>query len=510
MKINIFSSFLSDNICSVIKNLYKVKCHSFKLENFLSDIQNNKENNNIIFIEKKYLEGRFFRKFSQIINKNDATNIIIPFDLNVADINSLFSNSECSSWIKKLNNKNKVININEIIKSFNNSYINWKKWYLSKSPFTTEFEIFLSKRIFGTLFLIKGQRKKAIFIDLDDTIWGGTLAEEKYYNLKIGGIDPLGEAFLDLQKLLKKYSETGIILGIVSRNDEKTAIQAIKNHPEMHLKISDFAGWRINHKNKSKNIIELAKEIKISTDSVVFLDNNYYERIEVKNQIKDITVPELGEDPYNYCSILKNITSLSYVNLSQEDLFRSKQYFKIREAENKKKKYKSHSEWLKSIGTQITIEKFSTLHLERYFQMFNKINQLNLSSRRLNINDINKISKTKDNFFLSIRQKDKYADLGIVGIITYSKITNNVFFKDFLFSCRALGRGTEKTVLTFIIEKIFKDKNIKKISFCYKKTKKNSLMKNLLKELKVTKDYSLLRNIKKFDIENSIKIVDKS
>jgi len=59
-------------------------------------------------------------------------------------------------------------------------------------------------------------------------------------------------------------------------------------------------------------------------------------------------------------------------------------------------------------------------------------------------------------------------------------------------------------------EKIFADTNIKKIWFCYKKTEKNLLIKNLLKELKVTKDYSLLRNIKKFDIDNSIKIIDKS
>jgi FkbH-like protein len=510
MNINIFSNFLNTNICSTFYNLYKVRAESFKFEEIFSYINKNKNKNNIIFIEKKYLEGELFKKFIQIINKKNNTNLIIPFDFKISDIDPLFMNNKSNLLINKISDQNKIIDINEIIKNYNNSYINSKKWYLSKSPFTTEFEIFLTKKIFEIILLIKGQRKKAIFLDLDDTIWGGTLAEEKYYNLKIGGIDSVGEAFLDFQKLLKKYSETGIILGIISRNYEKIAIEAIKKHPEMHLKITDFAGWKINHKNKSKNIIELAKEINISTDSVVFLDNNYYERIEVKNQIKDITVPELGEDPYNYCSIVKNVTSLSYINLSKEDLLRSKQYFKIRTAENNKKNYKSHAEWLKSIGTQITIEKFSNLNLERYFQMFNKINQINLSSRRLNKADIEKISKTKNNFFLSIRQKDKYADLGIIGIITYCKVYDNIFIKDFLFSCRALGRGTEKTFLKFIIEKIFKNNNIKRISFNYKKTEKNTLLTNLLKDLKVTKDHSLLKTIKKFDIDNSIKIIDKS
>jgi FkbH-like protein len=508
MKLNIFSSFLNENICSIIYNLYKIKINGHKYEKIFSHLQknDNQDYDNIIFIEKKYLNEPTFKNLVQLINKNKSTNLIIPFDLEISNVPSVFIKNECDLWKKDLIKKNMIINFDEIVKNFNNNYISWRKWYLSKSPFTAEFEIFLSKKIFETIKVIKGERKKAIFIDLDDTIWGGTLAEEKYYNLKIGGIDPLGEAFLDFQKLLKKYSDTGIILGIISRNFEKDALIAIKKHPEMHLKIDDFSGWKINHNKKSQNIIELAKEIKIGTDSIVFLDNSYYERIEVKNNIKDITVPEL-DDPYNYCSILKNTTSLSYTNLTNEDLVRGKQYQQIQKINDKKKNYNSHSEWVKSIGTQITFKRFSILNLERYFQMFNKINQLNLSSRRLNRDNIKKISMKKSNFFFSISQQDKYVDLGIIGIIIYRKTNYHVTVTDFLFSCRALGRGTEKLVLQFIINKIFKKWKIKEIYFNYKKTEKNILMRNLLEELKVSKKNFSLKNKRKLDIENSVKII---
>lgn len=508
MIINIFSNFLNDNLYSIIDNLYQIKSKTFKFEQIFKHLESNRYSNinNVIFIEKKYLEGLIFKKFVQLINNSKSNNIIIPFDLEITNIQPELLNNENDLWIKHIRKTTKIISMNEIIKKFNNNYINWKKWYLSKSPFTADFEIFLSKKIFETIKIINGERKKAIFIDLDDTIWGGTLAEVKYHNLKIGGIDPLGEAFLDFQKLLKKYSETGIILGIISRNYERSAIEAINKHPEMHLKINDFAGWRINHNNKSENIIELAKEIKIGLDSIVFLDNNYYERLEVKNKIQDITIPEI-DSPYNYCSVLKNVNLLSYISLTKEDLSRSKQYHQIKKSKNK---YKSHSEWLKSINTQIILEKFSNLNLERYFQMFNKINQLNLSTRRLNKEIIRKISKTKNNFFLSIKQTDKYVDLGIIGIITYSKYKDSVIFKDFLFSCRALGRNAEKLVLQFIIKKIFNNKNIKKIYFNYKKTKKNLLMKTLLDELNIPDNLTISRNSYKVIMDNYIKIIDKS
>ena len=172
--------------------------------------------------------------------------------------------------------------------------------------------------------LINGKRKKAIFLDLDDTLWGGTLAEIGYKKLNLGGINAEGEAFKKLQHTIKKFQKTGIILGIISRNDEKTALEAIKKHPEMILKRKDFAGWKINQKNKSENILSLCKELNIKPNSVVFVDNSKYEREEVRAKIPDVLVPDLEEVPFNYFNELKNLRELSFFNLSKEDLNRLK------------------------------------------------------------------------------------------------------------------------------------------------------------------------------------------
>ena len=104
---------------------------------------------------------------------------------------------------------------------------------------------------------ISGKSRKLIVLDLDDTLWGGIVGDVGWQNLVLGGHDPKGEALVDFQRELKVLSSKGVILGIVSKNEESTALEAIESHPEMVLGLSDIAGWRINWGHKAQNITEL-------------------------------------------------------------------------------------------------------------------------------------------------------------------------------------------------------------------------------------------------------------
>lgn len=490
--LNIFSNFNIDNF----KNILKEKTSDYRLRLFSNSLILDKLNNktlkdsiNIFFLDTSLIDENFIKFFYKALKKDSSLKIVLLFSFQKNNIclPILRSNYNSESKLlydfqRKFKNKNFIFfDVNLAISFFNEKVYSLKRWFLTKIPFTLQFEIFIYNQVFSLVNLINGKRKKAIFLDLDDTLWGGTLAETGYRNLNIGGIEPRGEAFKKLQIILKNFKNSGIILCIVSRNDEKKALEAIKKHPEMILKLKDFAGWRINQNNKSNNILSLCEELRIKPDSVVFLDNSKYEREEVKAKIPKILVPELDDEPYNYFNVLTEIKELSYYTLSKEDLNRSNDYIKLKNSNLEKTNFSSHENWLKSLKMTLTIEKFKKINLERIHQMYNKINQLNSTSRRLDRNTILKESKKKNNFIITARLKDNLIDFGIIGLIKFSLKNRNVIIEDFLFSCRALGRNLEKYFIEVILNKFLKKKY--QIKFKFKKSDKNELCENLLKDI---------------------------
>ncbi|GAH76368.1 unnamed protein product, partial [marine sediment metagenome] len=138
---------------------------------------------------------------------------------------------------------------------------NPKLWYMGKIPYGNTVFKKSTLDIKSALQSIAGNAKKIIIVDLDDILWGGIVGDVGWKNLRLGGHDPIGEAFVDFQKALKTYKNRGILLGIASKNEESVALEAISSHPEMVLALKDFAGWRINWEDKALNIIELMKEL---------------------------------------------------------------------------------------------------------------------------------------------------------------------------------------------------------------------------------------------------------
>ena len=180
-------------------------------------------------------------------------------------------------------------------------------WYLMKTPFSNDFfkeAISDLSNLYGS---IKGLSKKLLILDLDDTLWGGIVGEVGWKNLRIGGHDYLGEAFRDFQIQIKSLKNQGIILAIASKNNEATAIEAIKEHPEMVLSMEDFVTHRINWEDKAKNIAEIVKELNLGFQSVVFLDDSPFERARVQEMLPEVLVPELPKDPTDFNAFLSKL-----------------------------------------------------------------------------------------------------------------------------------------------------------------------------------------------------------
>ena len=377
-----------------------------------------------------------------------------------------------------LNSSNWLINCGAL-KAYNS-----KLWYLMKNPFSN---LFLKNSIYDleNLYMsIRGQNKKLLIVDLDDTLWGGIVGDVGWNNLRLGGHDHLGEAFQDFQNKIKSLSKNGLLLAIASKNDESIAIEAIKQHPEMILSINDFVTYRINWDDKAKNISEMVSELNIGLQSVVFFDDNPVERDRVKKTLPEVFVPDLPKDPSDYLTFLSKLRCFDAAHISAEDKVRGKLYKVESKRTSLKTKFKSLSRWIETLELEISIENIKKKNMLRCLQLLNKTNQMNLSTRRLNEQEFTNWINKKSNYLWTVRAKDKFGDYGIIGVLSLSMRNKIVHVIDFVLSCRVVGRCIENILVEFLKD-FCRYNKITKINGEYKKTNKNSLIFEFLKKLNI-------------------------
>ncbi|HEV8485579.1 MAG TPA: HAD-IIIC family phosphatase, partial [Blastocatellia bacterium] len=222
-------------------------------------------------------------------------------------------------------------------------------WYAAKVPYSNEVLQEAALDIRAAIQAIKGESRKLVVVDLDDTLWGGAVGELGWQNLKLGGHDPLGEAYLDFQRALKGLQNRGILLSLVSKNQESVALRALESHPEMILRPADFAGWRINWRDKAENIFELASELNLGLQSVVFIDDNAAERARVSEALPEVLVPQWPESPLFYTVALHDLRCFERPCVTDEDLKRSQLYASERERKTSARTFASLDEWLRTL-----------------------------------------------------------------------------------------------------------------------------------------------------------------
>jgi FkbH-like protein len=358
---------------------------------------------------------------------------------------------------------------------------NPKLWYMGKIPFGNSIFKQAVSEIKSALTGLMGGAKKIILVDLDDTLWGGIVGEEGWQNLKLGGHDPTGEAFSDFQRALKSMSRRGILLGIISKNEEKVALEAIDKNSEMILKREDFVGWRINWSDKVDNILDLMEELKLGTQSVVFIDDHPIERARVREALPEVFVPDLPQDQMFYKQFLMSLNCFNTPKLSIEDRERTKMYKAESYRVGFKKKIGSLNDWLITLDTKIVIEEINKSNRQRASQLFNKTNQMNLTTRRMNETELMNWVNEKNRRIWIFRVSDKFGDSGLTGLLGIEHNESQIQVTDFLLSCRVMGRKIEEIMLHTASE-YGRSLNLKKLIACYLMTEKNHPCYIFLKE----------------------------
>jgi FkbH-like protein len=348
-----------------------------------------------------------------------------------------------------------------------------KLWYMGKIAFGNPVFRQAVCEIKSALTGIMGGAKKIILVDLDNTLWGGIVGDEGWQNLKLGGHNPIGEAFTDFQKSLKSLTRRGILLGIISKNEESVALKAIDENSEMILKREDFSGWRINWSDKAKNILELLEELRLGTQSAIFIDDHPVERARIREALPEVLVPEWPKDPMLYKHYLMSLNCFNTPFISSEDKDRTRLYKNESYRNKLKNKLESLDDWLKKLDMRVVVDGINQANLQRVSQLFNKTNQMNLSTRRMTEEELLDWVKEKNRRIWTFRVSDKFGDSGLTGLVAIESDKAEIKVTDFILSCRVMGRKIEEIML-YVVSEYGRTRSLKKVTASYLMTKKNN------------------------------------
>ena len=456
------------------------------LKNFNSLIMNEKVNLNSLNKEV----DQYINILKQLAKKTDyliVSSWVIPFGERGKYLNDYTDDFGLTKNLNSINEK--VANELKLIKNFKllnidfwikQNFSNPKLWYAAKIPYSQKTFELCSDEFVKIIDTLEGKDKKLIIVDLDNTLWGGILGDLGWKKLNIGGHNINGEAYKDFQIRLKSLKNLGIQLAICSKNEEKKALEAIENNQNMVLKKSDFASWRINWNDKAKNVGEIISELNLTNESVVFIDDNKAERERVKGSLKGVFVPDWPIEPSGYAEKIQSLGCFNLQHFTFEDKHRTKFYQDEKTRTENKEKFISYDKWLYSTKTKVLFEKGNSKTKKRILQLINKTNQMNLSTRRISENQLDLLINKKNFYLMSCKVKDKFGDMGLVGVISFKLLSNQIEIIDFILSCRAFGRSIEKIMLYKVIQVLKKEK-ISKIVFKYLKTSKNKPCLDFLK-----------------------------
>jgi FkbH-like protein len=322
-----------------------------------------------------------------------------------------------------------------------------------------------------------GRSFKCLVLDLDNTLWGGVIGEDGLEGIVLGQGSAMGEAYAAMQRYALALAGRGIILTVCSKNDEANALAPFENHPEMVLRRQHIASFIANWDDKPSNIRDIATELNVGLDSIVFLDDNPYEREIVRRELPMVAVPEVGDDPSYYPLTLDDAGYFEGLKVTKEDLERTGQYQANREREISRGSATDLDAFLSSLESELLWSHFDDVGLQRITQLVNKTNQFNLTSQRYSEEQVAAIMTDPNAFGLQIRLIDRFGDNGIIAVVIGKRSGEDILIDTWLMSCRVLGRQVELATLNVIADQAIK-LGAKRLIGEYRPTPKNGIVKD--------------------------------
>ena len=354
--------------------------------------------------------------------------------------------------------------------------------FMARQPFSAAGQVAFAFYLARFLRPLIVPRKKALAIDLDNTLWGGVLGEDGLAGLEIGPEFP-GNVHLRIQRELLELKERGIVLVLLSKNNATDVEEAFSSLPGMILKLEDFAVRKINWKPKSQNLRAAAAELRLALDSFAFIDDSDYEREQMRQLNPRVLILNHNSDPLRTLNTLWETDAFDSLFLTKEDRQRQHDY-RIRQEREIGAHQDDLEGFLKSLEMAAIIEPVGPGNLDRVANLLAKTNQFNLTTRRHSRAEVARLGEAAGSIALVLRLRDKFGEQGIIGLVIAvpGQEEQSLMIDSLLVSCRALGRGVEHALWAAMVNRAYR-KGVRKLQAEYVATGKNTLVADFYDKL---------------------------
>lgn len=349
-----------------------------------------------------------------------------------------------------------------------------------KQPFSPDGLSLLARHLAaGIRSLLRG-RRKALVLDLDNTLWGGVAGEAGPHGIAIGSTSAEGEAFLAFQRHVKRLGESGVLLAVCSKNNDADAREPFEANAEMALRLGDFAAFHASWDGKPERIRRIAAELNLGTESLVFFDDNPAEREHVRAELPEVLVVDVPAEPALYVRALQDSLAFEAVDLSAADSQRGAQY----QAEARRKQTAataaSPDDYLASLEMRAAAEPVGAANLDRVVDLITKTNQFNLTTRRHSRAAVEEMAGLERGVCFAVTLADKFGDYGLISVVLAAPENEKRLRIDtWLMSCRAMGRTVERWVMSHLAAAAA-ERGYTEIAGEYAPSAKNAPVKGLL------------------------------
>lgn len=352
-----------------------------------------------------------------------------------------------------------------------------KLYAIAKMPISTQALPAVASRVVDAILARKGRFHKCAIVDLDNTLWGGVIGDDGLEGIQIGELGQ-GHAFTEFQTWLKELKNRGVMLAVCSKNDEANAKEPFLRHPEMVLKLDDFSAFVANWEDKASNIRRIQKELNIGLDSMVFFDDNPFERNLVRTMLPEVEVPELPEDPAEYTAFARMQNLFDTNSYSDEDRVRTERYLAEKSRTELSAGIDNYDDYLKALGMKAVCAPFDAFHIPRIAQLTQRSNQFNLRTVRYSEQEIEEIAANPRYITRYYTLRDRFGEHGLIAVVILEKRENELFVNEWLMSCRVLKRGMEQFIADSIV-RAAREAGVARVVGEYIPTPKNAMVKDL-------------------------------
>jgi FkbH-like protein len=342
----------------------------------------------------------------------------------------------------------------------------------AKAPFSPELLAAYARQAGHLARHVSGRPKKVLAIDLDGTAWGGTLMDDGMDGIEMGDTYR-GHAYRQFQQAVRQLAAQGVLVAAISKNDQEPVRQVLREHPDLLLREDDFVRVAANWRPKHENLVELAADLNVGVETIVFVDDSPAETGLARMTLPEVAVIQLSDEPAWHVRKLVADGWFDTIELTEEDQERPARYRDELERRGFLSSLESPQDYLRELQIRVQVTAADSTQAGRVSQLTLRTNQFNLTTQRLQPPAVQEFIDDPSALVLVVRAADRFGDSGLVGAIFARRAGDTVNIDNFLLSCRVFSRGVEQAALHALLRHAL-DTGARSVTAAYRRTAKNA------------------------------------